>query len=357
MNDNPELQLPDTASTGQLYDRRGFFRASGRALVAAFTPHRTIDYLTSLGREPSGHEFLSLVKNSLPRIHPEPSLAPPVQISFRHRESLPGESDYQDYLNRIIRDVPLNREGESFHSGIGFATLHGPEIKVGVPTASYNIYCAVFRARMDMITPDHLPRRLESLFHTAGLYDLYSQLWQKDAQISQIQESLPYWKYLRDICSVQELHDRLLLPDNSPLLTSPDPQDLLGTPQVMSLGAPWNPMELGKKFLVYSVAPDSNNKFTPVFIGTTMAVDNPTPADQDRLKKLFYTRSPWDTKPLPWVFDAGSQLYNRLPGGIPGGGKPGVLLVSENIYAAYHRNSAPHRNEAVSLPPSRQDQV
>lgn len=351
MNDSPEQQIPDDTSATRMYNRRNFFRISGETLIAAFTPHRTLDYLTSLGKPASGHEFLGQVKNRVPRILPESSPEPPSQVSFHRRESLPGESDYQDYLNRIIRDVPLSREGESFHSGMGFATIHGPEIKVGVPTASYNIYCAVFRARMDMVTPDQLPKRLESLFHTAGLYDLYTQLWQKDAQINQIQESLPYWKYLRDVCSVQELHDRLLIPENSPLLINPNPQNLLDSPQVMSLGAPWNPMELGKKYLVYSVTPDSNGKFSPAFVGTTMAVDNPTPEDQDRLKKLFYTRFPWDTKPLPWVFDASMQLYDRLPGGIAGGGKPGVLLVSENIYAAYHRDPVLHKNEAVSLPP------
>lgn len=248
------------------------------------------------------------------------------------------EAAYQQYLDTIISEVPPThdkKDKKPFDAGIGYATRYGRELQTGAPTALYHTYCAVFRSRLDMVRPGELPLRLENMFKVCNLYDLYLSLWEKNAQVQEIMDKMPYSKYVTHLCTPRQLHEKLIIPEKSDLLANPDPEKMLASKQVMSLGATSQPLVLGNRYLVYQVEPSTDAKFTKKFVGTTIAVDVPWNVDQARLDNLHYNTHPWDTKPLPWVFDASNNLFSRLPG-VGEIGKPGVLMISEDTYRKYH---------------------
>jgi hypothetical protein len=328
--------MDGTDSEGPLISRRTFLKNGLMTGVGFLLSPELIQKFSNVIERIDSYVTMDHIKNRFPAIVPD-SDQPPGNL-----EKKPfTDDDYQHLLSEMILKVPTvhdKSEGRPFDAGMGYASYYGPEKLTGIPTAQYHAYCAVFRARMDGVDPDRLPARLSYIFKKAKLYDLYQKLWEPNAQISQIQQNNSFKKYSTTVCTEAELEKNLLLPDDSPLLSEPDPEKMLATDQVLGLCATSNPLILGQRFLVYSVVRSDNDTFIRQFVGTTLAVDVPWGNDQKRLDNEKYDFGVWHDKPLPWVLDASLRIFKRLPEikNRPWGGRPGALLVSENIYRKYH---------------------
>lgn len=216
------------------------------------------------------------------------------------------EQTFEDYLWQVAREIPPIGGKENYDkplsAGIGYATWHNATIEVCARRGNW----------------------------------LRKEMEQDDKTYDQLTENK---KNLFRVTYAGEESVRNALVDNQ---SDQTPEVALGSGDYSAYIATRSSIDIGGKFLVFCVTSPRDRPRSIRFFGAGLGVDCPRREDWDgNLSKQIYKQQGWDISPLPWIADVSEELMMKLPVGFlqdskdMTGGRPGLLLVSENTYYMY----------------------
>ncbi len=228
-----------------------------------------------------------------------------------------GNEGLDDWLQEVnANEGETLQIGERLDYGLGYLLYYGEVDSLGVDNLIYN----ALEAHRRQHTGEAASPGDENLIEiTEGLvYDPEVELTEQVGQSEDVRAGI--LEHVVD--SQQDL----------------SPQEALDSGNVVGVVALPAPESIGEKFLVYTQdSPDAQLTFLGVVIAvdaTSQSVDN----------QEVYSFQGWEG--LPWLGDAAGPFWDDLPAGVSGDpantgeGRPGVLLISEEMFGELNGRSS-----------------
>lgn len=234
--------------------------------------------------------------------------------------SSPGAEGFDSWLQSINSgELPKISNDGSFEYGLGYLLYYGSIDSIGLDNLIYNALLVHRQLETGEVTSENLSKSQQNLLDlTEGIeFNPDIDPTEQVGQTPEIREAI-----LERISQSQ---------------TGLSPDEALNSNEVSGVIAIPSPEDIGSKYLVYvQDSPDSEFEFA----GVVVAADG---ISEESATDETYSFQGWSD--LPVLGDAAGPFWNELPAGVSGDpsntaeGRPGVLLMHENMYEELSQGS------------------